>query len=165
MRIGIGYDLHRFQTPEPGVEAPPLVLGGVAIPDAPPLAGFSDADALLHAVIDALLGAAGLGDIGRHFPPGDERYRGIASSVLLERTLALVREAGFRVANVDATVVAERPRLAPHLDGIRRRLADLLGLDPSRVNVKATTNEGVDAVGRGEAIAVTAVALLEETAT
>ncbi|HEY8490532.1 MAG TPA: 2-C-methyl-D-erythritol 2,4-cyclodiphosphate synthase [Dehalococcoidia bacterium] len=163
MRIGIGYDLHRFQAPEGAPDGRPLVLGGLEIPGAPPLTGFSDADALLHAVIDALLGAAALGDIGRHFPPGDARYRGISSAVLLERTLALVRQAGFRVVNVDATVVAERPRLAPHLDRVRDRLAELLGLDPGRVNVKAKTNEGAGAVGRGEAIAVTAVALLDET--
>jgi 2-C-methyl-D-erythritol 2,4-cyclodiphosphate synthase len=161
MRIGIGYDLHRFDTgTDAGTRS--LVLGGLEIRGEQPLAGFSDADALLHAVIDALLGAAALGDIGRQFPPGDARYRGISSRLLLERTLDMVRTAGFRVVNVDATVVAEKPRLAPHVDRIRGQMAELLGIEPVRVNVKAKTNEGVDAVGRGEAIAVTAVALLEE---
>src|SRR3972149_4839322 len=121
MRIGIGYDVHRFQ------EDRPLVLGGVPFPGETGLGGHSDADVLLHAIIDALFGAAGLGDIGQHFPPDDPRWEAASSLDLLARTLALVREAGFEVGNVDATVIAERPRLAPHLAAMRERIAEVLG--------------------------------------
>jgi len=156
MRIGIGYDIHRFQ------EGRPLLLGGVLFPGETGLGGHSDADVLLHAIIDALLGAAGLGDIGQHFPPGDPAYRGANSLELLARALALVRGAGLVVESVDATVIAERPRLAPHLAQMRERIAGALGMPPGRVNVKATTNEGMGALGRGEGIAAIAVALLGE---
>ena len=156
MRIGIGYDIHRFQ------EGRALVLGGVSFPGEIGLAGHSDADVLLHAIIDALLGAAGLGDIGQHFPPDDPAYRGADSLELLARVLAMVRDAGLAVESVDATAIAERPRLGPHLAPMRERIAGTLGTSPDRVNVKATTNEGMGALGRGEGIAAIAVALLRE---
>jgi 2-C-methyl-D-erythritol 4-phosphate cytidylyltransferase/2-C-methyl-D-erythritol 2,4-cyclodiphosphate synthase len=153
-RVGIGYDLHRLG------DGRPLVLGGVTIPSPKGAIGHSDADALCHAVTDALLGAASLGDIGRHFPDTDLRWRGAASLDLLARAAALVREAGFAIVSVDAVVVLEAPRVGSHRDAMCSRLARALGIDASRVSIKAKTNEGVDAVGRGEAIAVQAVALL-----
>jgi len=156
MRAGIGYDIHRFE------EGRRLVLGGVEFPGKIGLAGHSDADVLLHAIIDALLGAAGLGDIGQHFPPDDPKWAGASSLDLLARTLALVRDAGFGITNVDATVIAERPRLAPHIPAMRERIAQALGIDTQLVNVKATTNEGLGALGRGEGIAAMAVVLLRE---
>ena len=155
MRIGIGYDVHPFD------QARPLMLGGVRIDGANGLGGHSDADTLLHAVIDALLGAAGLGDIGRHFPPGDPTYKGIDSRELLRRAAGLLTGGGYNVVNVDATVIAEKPRLAPHLEDMRRTIAAVLGIDDSQVNVKATTHEGLGAIGRGEGIAAMAVALIE----
>jgi len=158
MRVGTGYDLHRFRDPASGT----LRLGGVEVPDAPALEGHSDGDALIHAIIDALLGAAGEGDIGHHFPPGDESTRGIDSRELLKRVQRLVAARGFAIENVDATVIAERPRLAGHLDAMRESIAVVLGLPPGRVNVKATTNERVGEIGAGLAIAALAVALLEE---
>ncbi len=156
MRIGIGYDIHRF---DPGRT---LVLGGVALPGETGLAGHSDADVVLHAVIDALLGAAALGDIGTHFPADDPEWKDARSSVLLEITLALVRDAGYAVENVDVTVIAEKPRLAPHVAALRARMAELIGVSQAAVSVKATTNEGIGDIGRGEAIAAVAVALLRE---
>ncbi len=156
VRIGHGYDLHRL------VEGRALVLGGVHIPYSHGLLGHSDADVVLHAVCDAILGALGAGDIGQHFPDSDQRYRGIASSALLEEVVALMTRQGWRVGNLDVTVCAERPRLAPHREAMRRRIADLLGVGIEGVNVKAKSNEGVDAVGRGEAIAATAVVVLVE---
>ena len=154
-RAGIGYDSHPF---EPGRR---LVLGGVEVPGARGLAGHSDADVLTHAVMDALLGAAGLGDIGEHFPDADERWRGADSIALLREVAALVRGEGLRVVNVDATVVLERPKVAPHRAAMRARLAEAIGLDERRVNVKATTGEGMGFVGRGEGAAALAVAALE----
>ncbi|MBN2170601.1 MAG: 2-C-methyl-D-erythritol 2,4-cyclodiphosphate synthase [Candidatus Krumholzibacteriota bacterium] len=153
-RTGIGYDVHRFDA------ARPLVLGGVVIPDADGLAGHSDADALAHAVMDALLGAAGLGDIGTHFPDTDPAYAGADSMDLLAEVLAKLRGAGLAPAHVDATIIAERPRLAPHVEAIRERLAAALGLPAGSVNVKATTHEGLGALGRGEGLAALAVATL-----
>lgn len=158
MRVGTGYDLHRFRDPAEGT----LRLGGVEVPGAPCLEGHSDGDALIHAIIDALLGAAGEGDIGRHFPPGDEATRGIDSRELLKRVQRLVVARGFNIENVDATVIAERPRLAGHIESMRESIAVVLGLPPGRVNVKATTNERVGEIGAGLAIAAMAVALLEE---
>ena len=158
MRIGFGYDSHRF------AEGRPLMLGGVEIPGAAGLAGHSDADALLHAVIDALLGAAALGDIGSHFPDSDPKWKGADSAKLLEAVVEEVAAAGYRVANVDATVICERPKLLPHVPAMRARIAELLRVDVSRVSVKGKTNEGMDAVGRGEGVAVHCVALLEEGA-
>ena len=158
MRIGFGYDSHRF------AEGRPLVLGGVEIPGAAGLAGHSDADVLLHAVIDALLGAAALGDIGSHFPDTDPKWKGADSAKLLEAVMEEVAAAGYRVVNVDATVICERPKLLPHMPAIRARIAELLRIAASNVSVKGKTNEGMDAVGRGEGIAVHCVALLEEGA-
>ena len=155
MRIGVGYDIHRFQ------EGRTLVLGGVPFAGERGLAGHSDADVLLHAVIDALLGAAGLGDIGVHFPPGDPQWAGVSSLRLLGETVRMVAGAGFAIENVDTTVIAERPRLAERLPEMRETIARALGIAAERVNVKATTNEGLGAIGRGEGIAAMAVALLE----
>ena len=156
MRVGIGYDIHRFQ------EGRRLILGGVEIAGETGLGGHSDADVLLHAIMDALLGAAGLGDIGCFFPPDDPNYAGADSRQLLAQTAQMIAQAGYTVWSMDATVIAERPRLSPHIRSMRQRIADTLGLDESRVNVKATTNEGIGDIGRGEAIAALAVALLQE---
>ena len=156
MRIGFGYDSHRFE------DGRPLIMGGVRIPDAPGLRGHSDADVLTHAVIDALLGAAALGDIGSHFPDTDPKWKGADSAELLKQVVAEVASAGYDVGNVDATVVCERPRLRPHVDAIRARLAELLRVDLSRVSVKGKTNEKMDDVGAGVGIEVHCVALLEE---
>jgi 2-C-methyl-D-erythritol 2,4-cyclodiphosphate synthase len=153
---GIGWDSHRL------VAGRPLILGGIEIPHPEGLAGHSDADVLTHAVIDALLGAAGLGDIGGHFPDTDPRYAGADSLGLLRTALAAVGEEGWAVVHVDATVVMERPKLAPHRDAIRDSLAGVLGLEPRRVNVKASTGEGMGFVGRGEGVAALAVATLRE---
>jgi 2-C-methyl-D-erythritol 2,4-cyclodiphosphate synthase len=158
MRVGNGYDIHRFRTAGDDV----LRLGGIDVPDALRLDGYSDGDALIHAIIDAVLGAAGEGDIGHHFPPGDPEYRDIDSRELLRRVTRLIASRGFRVKNVDATVIAERPRLAAHLGAMRESLALALGVEPRQVNVKATTNEGLGAIGAGEAIAALAVALLDD---
>jgi 2-C-methyl-D-erythritol 2,4-cyclodiphosphate synthase len=151
---GIGWDSHRL------VEGRPLVLGGVRIPFERGLAGHSDADVLTHAVLDALLGAAALGDIGEHFPDTDERWAGADSMALLRSVVGLLAERGLRVSHVDTTVVMERPKLAPHRDAIRAGLAGALGVEPGSVNVKASTGEGMGFVGRGEGVAALAVATL-----
>ena len=156
MRVGFGYDVHAF------CGGRPLFLGGVEIPHTHGLLGHSDADVLLHAICDALLGAAALGDIGRHFPDTDPAYKGIASMVLLRRTIALVREEGFAVNNIDATVVLQKPRLAPHISEMVSRIAEASGLSERAVNVKATTTEKLGFAGREEGIAAYAVALLED---
>lgn len=157
MRSGIGYDIHPF-APER-----PLVLGGVSVPHDVGLAGHSDADVLTHALIDALLGAAALGDIGGYFPPDDERYRDADSLELLRRTVDLVAKAGFRVVNVDATVIAETPKLAPHIGAMREKLAARLGLEVTDVSVKATTANRVGALGKAEGIAALAIVLVDST--
>jgi 2-C-methyl-D-erythritol 2,4-cyclodiphosphate synthase len=154
MRIGFGYDVHRYA---PGRR---LVLGGVEIAAPIGLLGHSDADVLTHAVMDALLGAAALGDIGHHFPPSEPRWKDADSVALLERVAALLAERGWRVGNVDATVVMERPRLAPHIPAMRARLAAALGVAEAAVSVKATTTEGMGFVGRDEGAAAYAVALI-----
>jgi len=154
VRVGLGIDFHRFA---PGRR---LVLGGVEIPHDQGLAGHSDADALLHAVCDALLGAAALGDIGQHFPVGDPRYKDISSVELLRRTVALLAEAGYVPQQVDAVVVAERPMLAPHVPLMRERIAAALASEVTAVSVKATTAEGMGSLGRGEGVAAWAVALV-----
>ena len=156
VRIGHGYDVHRL------VEGRRLILGGVDIPWERGLLGHSDADVLTHAVMDALLGAAGLGDIGQHFPDTDPAYAGADSLRLLAHVTALVRERGFTVGNVDATVLAQRPKLAPHIPQMRDNLARAMGVDPEQVNVKATTEEGLGFTGTGEGIAAHAVALIGE---
>ena len=156
MRIGHGYDVHRL------VPGRPLVLGGVAVPSDVGLDGHSDADVLTHAVIDALLGAAALGDIGALFPDTDAEWAGADSLGLLRRVMGRVAAAGFAVGNVDATVVLQRPKLRPHVDAMRAALADALGVDAGRVSVKATTGEGMGFVGTGEGAAAHAVCLLTE---
>lgn len=157
MRIGIGYDVH------PLIEGRPLVVGGVIVPHERGLDGHSDGDVLAHAIIDALLGAAALGDIGRHFPSDDERFRGAKSVELLRQSAALVSDAGYVVANIDATVIAQAPMLAPHILRMRELLADALGIDPSSVSVKATSTDDLGSIGRGEGIAAVAVALIDST--
>ena len=158
MRVGTGFDLHRL-----GADRP-LLLGGVTIPGSPGLIGHSDADCVLHAICDALLGAAGLGDIGQLFPDTDPEYEGADSGALTRIVIGKVFEAGFSVVNVDCTVLAERPRLAPHREAMRGRIAELVGIPAARVGVKATTMEGLAPIGNGEAIACQAACLLEETA-
>lgn len=154
MRIGHGYDVHRL------VGGRPLILGGVEVPSEVGLDGHSDADVLAHAIADALLGAAALGDIGAHFPDTDERWRGADSIELLRVVVGRVAEAGWAVGNVDATVVLQRPKLRPHVDAMRARLAEALGVTPGAVSVKATTGEGMGFVGTGEGAAAHAVCLL-----
>lgn len=156
LRTGQGWDLHLL------VPARPLILGGVTIPADFGESGHSDGDVLIHAVIDALLGAACLGDIGSHFPPSDPRWKDADSGELLKQVLALVQDAGFTTVNLDTTIILERPKLAPYREAIRRSLAELLQLSPDRVSVKAKTKEGVDAAGRGEAVEAQAVVLLQE---
>jgi 2-C-methyl-D-erythritol 4-phosphate cytidylyltransferase/2-C-methyl-D-erythritol 2,4-cyclodiphosphate synthase len=153
-RAGVGYDIHRL------VEGRPLILGGVTIPFERGLIGYSDADALCHAVTEAILGAAAAGDIGRHFPDSDPRWKGASSIDLLRRAAAIVAEHGLRVQNVDASILAERPKLAPFVDAMRANVAAALGVDVGQVSVKGKSNEGVGEIGRGEAIAVHATALL-----
>jgi 2-C-methyl-D-erythritol 4-phosphate cytidylyltransferase/2-C-methyl-D-erythritol 2,4-cyclodiphosphate synthase len=154
LRIGNGYDLHRL------VAGRPLVLGGVTIPFDKGLLGHSDADAICHAVTDAVLGAAGAGDIGRHFPDSDPAWKGASSVALLQRAMAIVKTSGFGIVNVDVVVIAQKPKLAPYIDAIRASLATALECDASQVSVKGKTNEGVDSMGAGESIATHAVALL-----
>lgn len=155
IRIGIGYDLHRL------VHGRPLILGGVTIPHEMGLAGHSDADALAHAITDALLGAAAIGNIGQLFPDNDTRYKDADSMLLLERAAAHVTEKGWRIVNIDANIVAERPKLSPYVDEIRGRIAKTLNISPNVVSVKPRTNEHVGPEGRGEAISTQAVVLIE----
>ncbi|NJK35417.1 MAG: 2-C-methyl-D-erythritol 2,4-cyclodiphosphate synthase [Oscillatoriales cyanobacterium SM2_2_1] len=154
LRIGNGYDLHRL------VPRRPLILGGVTLPHDRGLLGHSDADALTHAIMDALLGAIALGDIGHYFPPSDPQWAGADSILLLEKVVALITERGWRVENVDAVILAEQPKMKPHLLAMRERLSQAMDVTVEQVSIKATTNEGMDAVGQQEAIAVYAVALL-----
>jgi len=156
MRVGHGYDVHRL------VAGRKLVIGGVDIPHEKGLLGHSDADVLLHAVCDALLGAAGLGDIGRHFPDTAAQYKGIASIKLLQEVTRLLHQAGFRVNNIDGTIVAERPKMAPHVLDMIANIAGAAKLERSAVNVKATTTEGLGFAGRGEGIAAYAVATIRK---
>lgn len=154
LRVGQGYDVHQLVTGRP------LILGGVTIPAEKGLLGHSDADALLHAITDALLGAAGLGDIGRHFPDTDPRYRGADSRVLLRDTLKLIQAAGWQVVNVDSTIIAQSPKMAPYIPAMVANIAADLGLPPQAVNVKAKTNEKLGYLGRSEAIEAQAIVLL-----
>ena len=156
-RIGIGYDIHRL------VEGRKLILGGVEIPFEKGLLGHSDSDVLSHAICDALLGAAALGDIGTHFPDSDPKWAGASSMDFLARAVEMVTERGYRIANIDATVMAERPKLQPHIEDMRVRLASVLVIDIDRINVKAKTNEGLDSIGRGEAIAAQAIVILGDS--
>jgi 2-C-methyl-D-erythritol 2,4-cyclodiphosphate synthase len=156
MRVGFGYDVHAFVTGRP------LFLGGIEIPYLFGLQGHSDADVLVHAICDALLGAIGEGDIGKHFPDTDPQYRGIRSTVLLKRAIQKIKEKGFHLVNIDATLVAQRPRLSEFIPRMVKQIADVLEIEPGRVNVKATTTEGLGFAGRGEGIGAYAVALVEE---
>ncbi|MGE3073815.1 MAG: 2-C-methyl-D-erythritol 2,4-cyclodiphosphate synthase [Dehalococcoidia bacterium] len=156
MRVGIGEDLHRVD------DGRTLVLGGVIIEEGPGLSGHSDADVLFHAITDAVLGAAALGDIGHYFPPSDPRYAHADSADFLRKALELARAEGWQVENIDSTVRAERPKLAPYIQHIRERIAEVVGIGIDAVSVKAKTGEGLDAVGRGEAMAATAVVLLQK---
>lgn len=156
MRVGIGYDVHRL------VEGRKLIIGGVEIPYEKGLSGHSDADVLLHAIMDALLGAAALGDIGKHFPDTDPAYEGISSIVLLKKVGGLLRERGYEVGNIDAIIIAQRPKMAPHREKMRENVADALGISVGQVNIKATTEEGLGFTGSGEGISSQAAALLRE---
>ena len=154
MRIGQGYDVHQL------VADRRLVLAGVEIPFERGLEGFSDGDALLHAVADAILGAIGAGDLGRHFPSSDERWRGVASGQILAGVVTMMAEAGYSIGNVDATIIAQEPRLSPHQEAMHLNLASLLQISPARVNLKLTSTDQLGAIGRGEGIAGLAVVLL-----
>lgn len=154
MRIGMGYDVHKL------VSDRPLVLGGVRIPFEKGLLGHSDADVLLHAIMDALLGAAALGDIGTHFPDTDPAFEGASSLKLLERVRDLLEDACYMVDNIDATIIAQRPKMRPHIDAMRHNIADILKLELDQVNIKATTEEGLGFTGQGEGISAQAVCLL-----
>ena len=154
MRIGTGYDVHKL------AEGRKLIIGGVEIPYEKGLLGHSDADVLVHAIMDALLGAAALGDIGKHFPDTDPKYKGADSLMLMREVRRILDENGFEVGNVDATIIAQAPKMSPHIDTMRRNIADALGLDVSQVSVKATTEERLGFTGRGEGISAQAVALI-----
>jgi 2-C-methyl-D-erythritol 2,4-cyclodiphosphate synthase len=156
MRVGFGYDAHALVTGRP------LFLGGIEIPYLFGLQGHSDADVLLHAICDALLGAIGEGDIGKHFPDTDSQYRDIRSTVLLKRVINKIKEKGFHLLNIDATIVAQRPKLSEFIPRMVKQIADVLEIEPGRVNVKATTTEGLGFAGRGEGIGAYAMALVEE---
>ena len=154
MRIGMGYDVHRL------VEDRALIIGGVEIPYEKGLLGHSDADVLLHAIMDALLGAAAMGDIGKHFPDTDPEYKGISSLVLMEKVGELLRENGFIIENIDATIIAQAPKMRPYIDSMRENIARVLEVDVSCVNVKATTEEGLGFTGSGEGISSQAICML-----
>lgn len=154
MRIGMGYDVHRL------TEGRDLILGGVRIPYEKGLLGHSDADVLLHAIMDAMLGAAALGDIGKHFPDTDPAYKGISSIRLLEHVGELLKKGGYAVGNIDATIIAQRPKMAPHIPAMRENVARALGIEESQINIKATTEEGLGFTGTGEGISSQAVCLL-----
>ena len=154
MRIGMGYDIHRL------VSGRKLVLGGLTIPFEKGLLGHSDADVLVHAVCDALLGAAGLGDIGLHFPDTDQKYKDIKSLILLSHTVDLVRRRGFQIQNVDTTIFAEKPKLSAFRNAMQHNLSETLGIEPHQINIKATTAEGLGGIGKGDAIAAMCVVLV-----
>jgi 2-C-methyl-D-erythritol 2,4-cyclodiphosphate synthase len=156
MRVGFGYDVH------PLVEGRPLILGGIKISYLYGLQGHSDADVLLHAISDALLGAIAEGDIGRHFPDTDPQYKNIRSTILLKRVMTRVREKGVHILNIDATILAQRPKLSDHIPRMVKEIADVLEIETGRINVKATTSEGLGFAGRGEGISAYAVVLVEE---
>jgi len=156
MRVGFGYDVH------PLVEGRPLILGGIKIPYLYGLQGHSDADVLLHSISDALLGAIAEGDIGRHFPDTDPQYKNIRSTVLLKKVVTKVREKGVHILNIDATILAQKPKLSDHIPRMVKEIADVLEIETGRINVKATTSEGLGFVGKGEGIAAYAVVLVEE---
>jgi len=156
MRVGFGYDVH------PLVEGRPLILGGIKIPYLYGLQGHSDADVLLHAISDALLGTIAEGDIGRHFPDTDPQYKNIRSTILLKKVMTKVRKKGFHILNIDATILAQRPKLSDHIPRMVKEIGDVLKIETGRINVKATTSEGLGFAGRGEGIAAYAVVLVDE---
>ncbi len=156
MRVGIGYDVHRL------VKGRPLILGGVTIPSEKGLLGYSDADVLLHAICDALLGAAGEGDIGRHFPDTDPRYQGISSLVILEKTFRLIEERGYRIVNIDSVIILEVPKIQTYVSEMKLRIAQVLHVDPERINIKSTTSEGLGWIGNQEGAAAYATVCLVE---
>ena len=156
IRIGMGYDVHKL------VEGRALILGGVNIPYEKGLLGHSDADCLVHAIMDSLLGAAALGDIGKHFPDTDPKYEGADSMRLLDEVGKMLREKGYTVGNIDATIIAQRPKMAPHIQTMRERVAEKLGIDVDQVNIKATTEEGLGFTGEGLGISCQSIALLEK---
>ena len=156
IRVGMGYDVHKL------TEGRDLILGGVNIPWEKGLLGHSDADVLIHAIMDALLGAAALGDIGKHFPDTDPAYKGISSVKLLVHVAGLLKENGYAVGNIDATIIAQKPKMAPHIPQMRKNMADALGIPESKINVKATTEEGLGFTGSGEGISSQAICLLTE---
>lgn len=155
MRIGMGYDVHKL------VENRNLIIGGINIPFEKGLLGHSDADVLLHAIMDSLLGAAALGDIGKHFPDTDERFKGISSITLLEHVGTLLKENGYTIKNIDATIIAQKPKMAPHILGMRQNIASTLGIHIDQINVKATTEEGLGFTGNGEGISSQSICLIE----
>ncbi len=157
MRVGIGFDVHRF------IEGRPFILGGVKVPFEKGLEGFSDADVLTHAIIDAMFGAIAAGDLGHYFPDTDVQFKDISSLKLLEDAVKILKNRGYRVSNIDAIVILEKPKLASYRQQIREMLAKVIGLDVSRISIKATTTEGLGFTGRGEGIATQAVVLVEET--
>ncbi len=157
IRIGQGFDVHKFE------EGRPLILGGILIPHDKGLTGHSDADVLLHTITDAALGAIGEGDIGRHFPDTDSAFKDADSAVLLEKIWELVNERGYKLGNIDCTIIAEQPKMAPHIEVIQRRVAELLKAETSQVNIKATTTEKLGFTGRGEGIAAMATILLQKS--
>ena len=154
MRIGTGYDVHKL------TENRKLILGGVEIPYEKGLLGHSDADVLIHAIMDAILGAAALGDIGKHFPDSDDEYKGISSVLLLKKVAELIKKEGYEIGNIDSTIIAQRPKLAPYIPTMRDNIANALGISSSQVNVKATTEEGLGFTGEGLGIASQAICLL-----
>lgn len=156
MRIGIGYDLHKL------VEGRALILGGVKIPYEKGLLGHSDADVLIHAIIDSLLGAMGEKDIGTHFPDTDESFKNISSVLLLQKTMQIMQNNGYKIVNVDSNIICQKPKLMPYIDKMKEKLAPLLNIYESALSIKAKTNEGVDAIGKGEAIAAQCVCLIEK---
>lgn len=156
MRIGTGYDLHKL------VEGRALILGGVKIPYEKGLLGHSDADVLIHAIIDSLLGAMGEKDIGAHFPDTDESFKNISSALLLQKTMQIMQNNGYKIVNVDSNIICQKPKLMPYIDKMKEKLAPLLNIDESALSIKAKTNEGVDAIGLGEAIAAQCVCLVEK---
>ncbi len=156
MRIGTGYDLHKL------VEGRALILGGVKIPYEKGLLGHSDADVLIHAIIDSLLGAMGEKDIGTHFPDTDESFKNISSALLLQKTMQIMQNNGYKIVNVDSNIICQKPKLMPYIDKMKEKLAPLLNIDESALSIKAKTNEGVDATGLGEAIAAQCVCLIEK---
>lgn len=155
MRIGMGYDVHKL------VEGRKLIIGGVEIPYEKGLLGHSDADVLLHAIMDSILGAAALGDIGKHFPDTDERFKGISSILLLKEVGRLIEEKGYKIENIDSTIIAQRPKMAPHISIMIKNIAEALNIEEDRINVKATTEEGLGFTGRGEGISSQSICLLK----